>query len=338
MKLQNLIEKHWYMKSNLILSILLTPLSLIFRVIVALRKFTFTIKIKPINKLNVPVVVVGNISVGGAGKTPLTKYLAHAIEQRGIKVGIILRGYKSSNTSSIIVNSSDNSLEVGDEALIYAQAGYRVAIGAKRFDAGVLLLKKYPDIQLIIADDGLQHYYLHRDFEIAVIDSSRIFGNNHLLPAGPLREPVSRLNSVDAIVINGNYNQDKIRYELAYYPKIPRYVQNLEFIHLYNPVLKSKKSIHEFGLQETIAIAAIGNPQRFFNYLNQLGLNITKQQAYPDHYHYQAIDIPSECAIITTEKDYTKLAKFHAKNIWIAVVEAKLNNQNLVNSIINLIK
>lgn len=337
MKLLQLIEKHWYIKSNPLLTILLTPFSIIYGLIVRIRTIMFQVNLKSSTKLSVPVVVVGNIGVGGAGKTPLTKHIAEELLKSKIQVGIILRGYKGSSKTPRIVYANDDSLEVGDEALIYAQAGYRVAIGSKRVDAGKTLLAHYPDTQLLLADDGLQHYYLQRDFEICVIDSSRIFGNKQLLPLGPLRESVSRLHSVNAIVINGDYNSAKLNHALSKYRHIPTYYQQLEFIHLYNPVLKISKSIQDFQHEKVLLMAAIGNPRRFFDYLAKLGLNITETQFFPDHYHYQAVDINPEYAIITTEKDYTKLAKFNAPNIWIAVVKAKLNNELLISSIKNLV-
>lgn len=337
MKLQRIIEKHWYLKSDLLLTILLLPLSLIYELIITIRRYLFKLKIKPSTRLAVPVVIIGNISVGGAGKTPLTKYLAQTLSAQGIKVGIILRGYKSSTTTAKIVSAQDDSHEVGDEALIYAQAGHRVAIGAKRVAAGKLLLRQFPDTQLILADDGMQHYYLDRDLEICVVDSSRMFGNQQVLPLGPLREPMNRLNRVDALVVNGNYNHASLDQILLPYQK-PIYYQELEFIHFFNPVTQTIASVAEMKNTSIMAMAAIGNPGRFFDYLEQLGLKINQWQAFPDHYHYQAADINPKYAIITTEKDYTKLAQFKANNIWIAVVQAKLNNEKLIDSIKDLIK
>lgn len=337
MRLQQIIEKHWYQKSDPVLTILLMPFSLIYELIVIIRQVLFKLRLKRGSKLTVPVVIIGNISVGGAGKTPLTKYLAQTLTEQGIKVGIILRGYKSATKNATIVSAQDDSLTVGDEALIYAQSGYRVAIGRKRVTAGKLLLQQFPDTQLILADDGMQHYYLARDLEICVVDSSRMFGNQQILPLGPLREAMRRLNSVDAIVVNGNYNTASLDKILLPYQK-PIYHQELEFIHFFNPVSQTTISAIEMGKKSILAMAAIGNPGRFFDYLEQLGLKITQWKAFPDHYHYQAADIDPKYAIITTEKDYTKLAKFQASNIWIAVVSAKINNEELIGRIKDLIK
>lgn len=338
MKLKELIEQHWYQKADPILSIILFPFSLIYELIIRTRKLMFTLKLKSSSKLNVPVVIIGNIGVGGAGKTPLAKHLAQQLTAAGIEVGIILRGYKASdNAQARIVEGHDDSSEVGDEALIYAQAGIKVAIGSKRVAAGQALLAKYPEIKLILADDGMQHYYLARDMEICVIDSTRIFGNQQLLPMGPLREPVSRLKQVDAIVINGKHHQDQINKLLQKYAK-PVIWQELAFECFYNPVTEVRAARQELNGQKIAAMAAIGNPYRFFNYLRELGVEFNKVRAFPDHYSYKESDIPEGYTIITTEKDYTKLTKFKNKNIWVAQVSAKLSDPTLIEKIQNLVK
>lgn len=336
MQLQKLIEKHWYIRIDPILFIILFPFSLIFELMANLRKLLFTLRIKRSKKVKVPVVVIGNITVGGAGKTPLTKNIAHELTQQGIKVGIILRGYKSSAKGATIVTKNSSSDEVGDEAIIYAQAGFNVAIASKRVAAAELLLKEYPDTQLILADDGMQHYYLARDMEICVVDSSRMFGNQQLLPLGPLREDLDRLKTVSAIVVNGDYNQEALQKILSKY-KTPVYYQSLEFINFYNPVTQETKTAAEMSQQEIVAMAAIGNPGRFYNYLEKLGQKIKGVKTFPDHYHYQQSDIPANYAIITTEKDYTKLAKYKLQNVWVAQVAAKLNNELLINNISKLV-
>lgn len=335
MKLQDIIEQHWYHKSNLLLTLFLFPFSLVYGLIIHARKLLFNLKLKPQSNVGVPVVIIGNISVGGAGKTPLTKAIATELIARGIKVGIVLRGYKSNSHGELIVSAKDSSILVGDEALIYAQAGFRVAIGSKRVAAAKLLIEKYPDIQLILADDGMQHYYLQRDMEICVVDSSRMFGNQQLLPLGPLREPMRRLKKVSAIVINGHANQNKLASILAKYA-VPVYYQELEFIHFYNPQTQQIATVQEMKNKHLMAIAAIGNPARFFNYLKNLGLELSKQQSFPDHYHYLKSDINPQYAIITTEKDYTKLARFNAANIWVTIVTTKLDNCQLIEQIVRL--
>ena len=342
MGLQQLIEKQWYQDpaaratGNFRLNLLLWPLALIYRLLSHLRRSAYHYGWLKSYKLAVPLVIVGNISVGGAGKTPLCKHLAEELSQAGYSVGIILRGYKGSNRKPRLVSATDSSQVVGDEALIYAQAGLKVAIGSNRVAAGELLLIEHPDIQLIIADDGLQHYRLQRDLEICVVDSTRLFGNCQLLPLGPLRENLARLKSIDAIVVNGSSNaaaQIKLWSKLTQ----PIYQQRLIFQRFYNPKTTQTASLTELNQRNCQAIAAIGNPQRFFNYLQQLGLKTQHDQAFPDHYHYQLTDINPNCAIITTEKDYTKLAQFDLANIWVTQVAAQLNNDQLLTTIKNLI-
>lgn len=338
MKLQKIIERHWYSKIDPFLFVLLFPFSIVYECITSVRKFLFTIKVLPSRKLPVPIVIIGNITVGGAGKTPLTKHIARQLTERGFNVGIILRGYKSETSTTTIVTKKHSSRQVGDEALIYAQAGFRVAIGSKRVDAAKLLLETYPETQIILADDGMQHYYMKRDMEICVVDSSRMFGNQQILPLGPLRENMDRLKKVDAIIVNGQYNQVKLAETLAKY-STNIYQQNLEFIDLYNPITKESKSASEFKNTPICALAGIGNPGRFYDYLEKLGLDIKAVKSFPDHHKYVKDDIISKIdTIVTTEKDYTKIAEFKPKNIWIARVEASLNSDKLLNQIINLIK
>lgn len=336
MKLQNLIEKHWYYKNNPLLALFLLPLALLFFFISKTRYFLYKAKILKSFKLPVPVVIVGNISVGGAGKTPLTKYLAEELSQSGISVGVILRGYKSSVKGSKVVLADDSSALVGDEALIYARNNIRVAIGSSRYHAGLALLAAYPDIQLILTDDGLQHYRLQRDYEIAVIDSSRMLGNCFTLPMGPLRENTARLKTVDAVVINGK-TPENLRQKLA----MPKLVveQKLVLDKILNPKKDMGCDVKEFNNKKIVAIAAIGNPQRFFDFIFGLGINLNNVIAFPDHHHYVQNDIPQGYDIIlTTEKDYAKISEFNLENIRIVLVKTKLDNPELLNQIRKLVK
>ncbi|MDD3265665.1 MAG: tetraacyldisaccharide 4'-kinase [Burkholderiales bacterium] len=336
MKLQTIIERHWYAKLDPFLLIILFPFSILYELVISIRKLLFTLRILPSTKIKVPVVIIGNISVGGAGKTPLTKHIAEELTARGVEFGIVLRGYKSKNKGITIVTPEHTSDEVGDEALIYASSGYKVAIGSKRVNAARALLKQHPNIKIILADDGMQHYALRRNMEICVVDSSRMFGNQQLLPVGPLRESMNRLNKVSAIVINGDYNQVKLNEILNKY-KTHIFHQELQFKCFYNPVTNEKLTASEMAKRHIYAMAAIGNPGRFYDYLEKLGQKIKGVKTFPDHYHYQEHDIVSNLDIITTEKDYTKLAKFKPKNVWITEVSAKLNSDELINKIINLV-
>ena len=331
MKLQHLIEQHWYYKNNQLLSVLLLPFTLIFFIVNLIRYALYKTNTLKSYKLPVPVVIVGNISVGGAGKTPLTKYLAHELSNKGISVGVILRGYKSKNKGSKIVHSTDSSILVGDEALIYASNNIHVAIGANRYKAGMTLLKEYPNIQIVLSDDGMQHYRLKRDYEIAVIDSSRMLGNRFTLPMGPLREPSSRLKSVNAVVFNGVANT-----KLPLPPLVVE--QTLILDKIYNPKTKSTLSIKELQLMDITAIAGIGHPNRFFDFLKSQGLKLNYSLAFPDHYLYKKEDIPvSHEIILVTEKDYAKLSLFDRSDIWVVLVKTRLNTSKLIEQISNLV-
>lgn len=344
MQLQQIIENHWYYKINYFLSIILLPLSGIFFLVSILRKTFYRIGILKSYTLPVPVIIIGNISVGGAGKTPLTKYLAQELASSGVSVGIILRGYKSQVKTTKIVVATDSSQLVGDEALIYAQNNLRVAIGANRYLAGLTLLEQYPDIQLILADDGLQHYRLKRDYEIAVIDSTRMFGNRFVLPMGPLRETVERLKLVNAIVVSGtmpsfiknNFPSPQLTIE-----------QNLILDRIYNPktnVSTTPTELKTFATTKNtknivVAMAAIGNPQRFFDFLTYCGIKLDQTIPFPDHYSYMKDDIPQSAdMILVTEKDYTKLAQFNLKNIWVVKVKPNLDSYTLIDQIHKLLR
>ncbi len=190
----------WYAPRVTALAAALWPLSILYRMLVAVRRTLFRAGILRSQRLPVPVIVVGNINVGGVGKTPLTCALAEQLALRGRNPGIVSRGYGGSNVAPRAVVRGDDPSVVGDEPPLYAEAGLPVWIGHDRVEAARGMIRNHPACDVIVADDGLQHYALARAMEIAVVDASREFGNGLMLPAGPLREPVSRLRSVDAVV------------------------------------------------------------------------------------------------------------------------------------------
>lgn len=343
MSLQHIIEKHWYKKGNILskicLNILLLPFSLVFLLIAKTRRILYNLGLFKSFKLPVPVIIIGNITVGGSGKTPLTKHIALELHKRNIKAGVILRGYKSKTLEATVVNKNADPEVVGDEALIYANNDIPVAIGRNRYQAGLKLLAEYPNIDIILSDDGMQHYRLHRDFEIAVIDESRVLGNKCVLPNGPLREPTSRLKQVHAIIVNSqhdidstwfshNLSVDKANTQL-------HLSQKLILDKIYNPETGKQITVEELKGKSVIAIAAIGNPQRFFKFIENNDIILSQTLAFPDHYYYEASDIPINYDIIlTSDKDYTKLAKFKPTNIYVINVTSKLNNNDLIETII----
>lgn len=312
------LQHHWYVITPL--HLLLYPLSLIFRALVSLRHFLYRSGVFASPKFHVPIVIIGNISVGGTGKTPLTLWLAQQLIDDGWHPAIISRGYRRSNTTSDSprpVEVDDLPDEVGDEPLLMAQRKLcPVWIGRDRPAVASALLLAHPECDIILSDDGLQHYRLHRDAEIAVIDGARRFGNGMLLPAGPLREPVSRLNDVDAIVVNGGTTQVE---------EFAMSLQGTRFHNLLNPEIVV--SANDLKTQRLQAIAGIGHPQRFFDHLQQLGLQCTTQ-AFSDHHDFTAADLDfiDADAILMTEKDAVKCAAFATEKHWVLRVDAQVDS------------
>lgn len=310
------LQHHWYRLT--LLHLLLFPFSLFFRVVVALRRYLYRIGILASIKLPVPVIVVGNISVGGTGKTPLTLWLAQQLVENGWHPGIVSRGYTKGGKRQKTphkVSVDDTANEVGDEPLLMAQRALcPVWIGRDRPAAAQALLQAHPECDIVLSDDGLQHYRLQRDAEIVVVDGARRFGNGLLLPAGPLREPVSRLRTVDAIVINGGPAGDA-EFAMNLYGSL--------FYNLLNPEIVVTAT--EFAGQHLHAVAGIGHPRRFFAHLEHLGL-VAQQHAFPDHHHYTAADIAFEDAdaVLMTEKDAVKCSAFATEKCWVLRVDAQV--------------
>jgi tetraacyldisaccharide 4'-kinase len=289
---------------------LLLPVGLLFFLIAALRRFLFHTGMLAAVRLRVPVVVIGNITAGGSGKTPLVLWLVDELKRRGRHPGVISRGYGGSVEQVREVRPDDAATEVGDEPLlIHRRAGCPVFVGRDRAAAGNALLAAYPECDLILCDDGLQHYRLARDVEIAVVDR-RGFWNGVPMPAGPLREPVSRLREVDAVVANGWNGDAAYRMTLAG-----------ERFELLAKVSRGGTA-PEFAGKRLHAVAGIGEPQRFFDHLGALGLQF-EAHAFPDHHHYTAGDLAFDGdAILTTEKDAVKFGDLASLPVWVLPVTA----------------
>ena len=318
------LERHWQRVTPL--SAALYPLSLVFRAVTALRRAAYLRGILRSERVGVPVVVVGNVSVGGTGKTPLVLWLAHCLQRHGVRPGIVSRGYGGSASDIRQVDAGADAAVVGDEPLLLARrSGCPVWIGRDRTAAARALLAAHPECNAIISDDGLQHYRLARDVEIAIVDGARGFGNGFLLPAGPLREPASRLATVDAIVVNGAPADDRARGVLSAISSAREpFAMRLEgsrFHNLHEPS-RSVSAAH-FADKRVIAIAGIGHPPRFFAHLATLGLEF-ERRAFPDHHRYVArdIDFPDADAIVMTEKDAVKCAAFARPSHWVLPVDA----------------
>lgn len=308
------LQWHWYRITPL--HLLLWPLSLIFHLIVTLRRLLFRLGISSSIKLPVPVIIVGNISVGGTGKTPLTLWLAEQLLADGWHPGIISRGFGGKGNKPQEVLHDSDPAQVGDEPALMAQRMLcPVWTGRDRPAAARALLAAHPECDVIISDDGLQHYRLQRDVEIAVVDGIRRFGNGFLLPAGPLREPPSRLREVDAVVVNG----DKVA--------AGEFMMQLEGVHFYNllnPEMTATAA--DFQGQTVHAVAGIGHPERFFGYLKKLGL-ILIAHPYPDHHQFSAADLvfSDENALLMTEKDAVKCIAIADEKCWVLRVDARLD-------------
>jgi tetraacyldisaccharide 4'-kinase len=271
--------------------------------------------------LPVPVVVVGNISVGGTGKTPLLCSIAAQLAQRGMRVGIITRGYGGSyDGQPRRVQSGDDPAVVGDEPLLLTRlTGCPVVIARDRFRAACCLAEQ-ENIDVILSDDGLQHYALPRTVEVVVLDGQRGLGNGFCLPAGPLREPPSRLQEVDFVVVNGVtshlYRDDQWQTKLV--PQCWVSVVDGDVFPLEN--LSRGTTVH--------AVAGIGNPARFFATLSDMGIDII-EHAFPDHHNFVPEDLHFSDAIpvVMTEKDAVKCSAFAKKNMYALRVQMALSEQ-----------
>jgi tetraacyldisaccharide 4'-kinase len=329
----------WYpKKSPSILVYIFLPLTFLFKAIASIRRKNLSQQAKA---LQVPVVVVGNISVGGAGKTPVVIALAKALKEQGIEAGIISRGYGVGNNNLIPQDVTDESAveHVGDEPVLIAQATQcPVVVCQERHQAAEYLLSQNDHVQVIISDDGLQHYRLYRSMEIVVIDGERVLGNGYCLPAGPLRESVERLDEVDWILVNG---PQKISISKAYenielVPNAWQSVANLETKSLTPlPWLENAKQKEP----QIVAVAAIGNPQRFFSTLKNLDIEF-KAVTFNDHHKFAENDFTSapfaeQSVVVMTSKDAVKCRAFAKDDWWALNVEFKLPKM-LVDSVIKL--
>ena len=310
------LQRQWFEQRRLAPALwLLLPLNLLFILLAALkRRLTRSIK------LSVPVIVVGNITVGGAGKTPLTLWLAQQFLQRGLRPGIVTRGYGGKNADPCAVAANADPAEVGDEALLLARrVGVPVWVARDRVAAGQALLAAHPEVNLLLCDDGLQHYRLARDVELAVFDGRGV-GNGWRLPLGPLREPLSRLLTVDAVICN-NFSGEKMPSEV---PQFAMRLQAGEFYRLDDA--QQLAPLSYFAGKKLYALAGIGDPGRFFRTLKNLGLSFGAQP-FPDHHVYCAADLAfaKDGILLMTEKDAVKCVGLAPAETWVLPVNAELS-------------
>jgi tetraacyldisaccharide 4'-kinase len=308
--LAEILNGVWYGKSPLRFA--LWPVSAAYVGLARLRRAAYRRGWRPVVETPVPVIVVGNVSVGGTGKTPFVIWLAEQLKQRGRKVGIVTRGYRGKGTDwPRAVTAASDPREVGDEPVLLARrTGCAVVAGPDRV-ACVEALLANARVDVILSDDGLQHYRLARVFEVAVVDGARGMGNGLCLPAGPLREPVSRLQEVDAIVVNGgDWGHAGVFRAQAVVTKV---------YHLKDGALRTLDS---FRAARVHAVAGIGNPQRFFDLLRDANLDV---EAHPLDDHAEitldelSFDEPG--AVLITEKDAVKCEHLKADGVWCVVVD-----------------
>ena len=306
--LEGTLEALWYGHSPL--TFLLLPLAGLFSLVVWIRRRAYRAGWLRVHHLSVPVIVVGNLTTGGTGKTPVTGWLVELCRGAGFRPGIVSRGYGGQPAREPrLIDPGDNATEVGDEPLLLRrQTGVPVCVAVDRVAAGRRLLEE--GVDLIIADDGLQHYRLHRDLEVAVIDGERRFGNGFLLPAGPLREPAGRLRNVDLVLVNSGPARTG---EFALESRITG-LRALDG--------SARCSLDALRGLKVRAVAGIGNPARFHAQLAAAGL-LVQAIPVPDHGRVDlaALSRESSVPVVMTEKDAVKYRPVSGCPVWVATLE-----------------
>ena len=309
------LDSYWVDKN--LIAVLLLPLALLFAGLAALRRSAYQIGVFKVTRLPVPVIVVGNITVGGTGKTPLTMWLVQRLQTAGFTPGVVSRGYGGRALAwPQWVTASSDPTQVGDEPVLIAQrAGCPVVVAPQRVAAARMLLAR-AHCDVLICDDGLQHYALARDIEIAVVDSARKFGNGWRIPAGPLREAVTRLRTVDFIVMHGEAGTAE-------------FAMQLELGNAYN--LRDATSVREvtsFRGGTVHAVAGIGYPARFFQQLRAAGVQLI-EHPFPDHHIYVSNDLNfgDNRPVLMTEKDAVKCRTFAAAHCWVVTAQALVDER-----------
>ncbi|MDX1432506.1 MAG: tetraacyldisaccharide 4'-kinase [Gammaproteobacteria bacterium] len=306
------LDSMWYGKSAL--SVLLAPVSWLYCAGMRARSAAYHSGLFASGRVGVPVIVVGNLSVGGTGKTPLVVWITRYLESQGLRPGVVCRGYRGrAQKWPQQVRADSDPIMVGDEPVLIARtSGCPVAADPDRLRAARTLVS-HVECDVLVSDDGLQHLAMGRDVEIAVIDGTRRHGNGRCLPAGPLREPVSRLDSVDLVVVNGAALGNEFGMRLVTMP-----AESL-------PQASITRPLERFVGEPVHAVCGIGAPQRFFDTLEQAGLTLIRHP-FPDHHDFRAGDIvfDDSLAVLMTEKDAVKCRRFADSRHWCVPVRAEL--------------
>lgn len=313
MFLERSLQRIWYQGHWASLALL--PLAWIYGGVIRIRRLFYRVGWLPTVAVECPVVVIGNVTVGGTGKTPLAIWLASKLSERGLRPGVASRGYGGADTNTLRTVDSDSDPDsVGDEPVVIARrTGADVMVGQDR----VAVARKLADlgVDVVICDDGLQHYRLGRDVEIAVVDGNRCLGNKRLLPAGPLREPATRLSEVDVVVYNGGATSDA---------GITMSLHGAEIVNMKDG---RRRPIESLAGERWHAVAGIGNPERFFAMLEREGLCLIRH-AFPDHARFSQNDLEFEDSdsVLMTEKDAVKCMAFASDSCWYLPVNAELGD------------
>jgi tetraacyldisaccharide 4'-kinase len=308
-------------------------LSWLFSLIVKLRKWAYHMGVFKSHAMPVPVIVVGNINLGGSGKTPVVIWLVDQLKKYGFKPAVISRGYGGKSLQPTAVKASSDAELVGDEPVLIAMRAHcPVWVGQNRASVAKALLAANPHVDVIVSDDGLQHYALKRIFEIAVVNDD-FKTDDKLLPAGPLREPTSRLTSVDAVICSGADILKSVGHQNGFLMQL----KGQQFYNLAHPTISV--TVADFKRKSIKAMAGIGKPARFFAYLRGLGLSFSTV-SFADHHAFTEDDLKNidSDVLIMTEKDAVKCKKFAQKNHWVLPIDVKIDDQLMPLILTKLIK